>query len=73
MKKFDFFKQFPTPVIVIKDYDNVVFKTSTTATIDDLFNWNKSTGQITAKTDNIPIVPGTVYFTADGHIVHDLA
>ena len=53
--------------------DNVVFKTSTTATIDDLFNWNKSTGQITAKTDNIPIVPGTVYFTADGHIVHDLA
>ena len=53
--------------------DNVVFKTSTTATIDDLFSWNKSTGQITAKTDNIPIVPGTVYFTADGHIVHDLA
>lgn len=53
--------------------DNVVFKTSTTATIDDLFTWNKSTGQITAKTDNIPIVPGTVYFTADGHIVHDLA
>lgn len=53
--------------------DNVVFKTSTTATIDDLFTWNKSTGQITAKTDNIPIVPGTVYFTSDGHIVHDLA
>lgn len=53
--------------------DNVVFKTSTTATIDDLFSWNKSTGQIAAKTDNIPIVPGTVYFTADGHIVHDLA
>ena len=52
--------------------DNVVFKTSTTATINDLFNWNKSTGQITAKTDSIPIVPGTVYFTADGHIVHDL-
>lgn len=52
--------------------DNVVFKTSTTATIDDLFSWNKSTGQIVAKTDNIPIVPGTVYFTADGHIVHDL-
>lgn len=53
--------------------DNVVFKTSTTATIDDLFTWNKSTGQITAKTDNIPIVPGTVYFTSDGHIVHDIA
>ena len=53
--------------------DNVVFKTSTTATIDDLFSWDKSTGQITAKTDSIPIVPGTVYFTADGHIVHDLA
>lgn len=53
--------------------DNVVFKTSTTATIDDLFTWNKSTGQITAKTDNIPIVPGTVYFTSDGHIVHDVA
>ena len=52
--------------------DNVIFKTSTTATINDLFNWNKSTGQITAKTDSIPIVPGTVYFTADGHIVHDL-
>ena len=29
MKKFDFFKQFPTPVIVIKDYDNVVFKNNT--------------------------------------------
>lgn len=37
MKKFDFFKQFPTPVIVIKDYDNVVFKNNTFCRIFNQF------------------------------------
>lgn len=52
--------------------DNIIFKTHTSKTIDDLFTWNKSTGAITAKTDEIPITPGTVYFTSDGHIIYDL-
>lgn len=29
MKKFDFFKQYSDPVIVVRDYDNVVFKNNT--------------------------------------------
>ena len=52
--------------------DNLIFKTSTSKTIDDLFTWNKTTGAISAKTDVTPMSPGTVYFTSDGHIIYDL-
>lgn len=52
--------------------DNIIFKTSTSKTIDNLFTWNKSNGAITAKTDEVPIIPGTIYFTSDGYIVYDL-
>ena len=49
---------------------NVIFKTSTNKTIDDLFNWNKNTGIINPN-PSVPIVPGTIYFTSDEHIVFD--
>lgn len=42
---------------------NVFFKTSATKTIDDLYPYEE--GKPT-------IVPGTIYFTSDGHIIYDL-
>lgn len=53
--------------------DNLIFKTNTTKTIDDLFNWDREHDEITANTTSVPIVPGTVYFTSDGYIVYDIA
>lgn len=37
MKKFDFFNQFTNPVIVVKDYENVVFKNNTFCRIFNQF------------------------------------
>ena len=43
--------------------NNVFFKTSTTKTIDDLFPYEEG---------KPAIIPGTIYFTSDGHIIYDL-
>ena len=43
--------------------NNVFFKTSATKTIDDLYPYAEG---------KPAIVPGTIYFTSDGHIIYDL-
>ena len=54
--------------------NNVIFKTSTNKTINDLFNWDKSTGELTPNFDaneGVPFSSGTLYFTSDGHLIFD--
>ena len=58
--------------------DNIIFKTSTDKTIDNLLQADWVTANTTSFTANGKTYPGTelssgtVYFTSDGHIVYDL-
>ena len=52
--------------------DNIILKTSTTKTIDNLLQSDGVTANIANNTAGTAISPGTVYFTSDGHIIYDL-